>query len=424
MIKNKFLRTLSIKPFSFLMLSEVFAQIAFNMLNFILVLIAFNLTKSNSAVAGVILSFTIPAVFFGIIAGVYVDRLNKRNVLILTNFLRALILIPLAFLNQNIFMIYLFAIVVSIISQFFIPAETPMIPVTVKRKTLLLTANAIFGLVFFASVFVAYALSGPVLLFFGDFNVFIFLAILFLGASFFASLVRGGSIKKKEISLTKEDLTVTGEIRTAFAIIRKTQSITRSLLLLTLSQVLILVLAAVGPGYAETVVKIRVEDFPFLFITPAIIGTGLGALIIGNFLEKYSKEKLTKIGTIIVGLSILLLPMGPRLEGGELIKSLNTILPSVFDITSIHLMVFLAFIMGIANSLVFIPSNTLLQENSTNEFRGKIYGALNTLVGLFSFAPVIAAGALADILGVGSVLAGVGILVIVIGFIMIVSERK
>ncbi|MBI3092680.1 MAG: MFS transporter, partial [Candidatus Levybacteria bacterium] len=88
-MNNYLLRVLSIRPFFFLFLSEIFSQIAMNMTNFILIIVAFELTKSNTAVSLIVLSFTVPTIIFGILAGVYVDRWNKKQVLFLTNIIRA-----------------------------------------------------------------------------------------------------------------------------------------------------------------------------------------------------------------------------------------------------------------------------------------------------------------------------------------------
>ncbi|MBF8249828.1 MAG: hypothetical protein HW400_429, partial [Candidatus Levybacteria bacterium] len=44
--------------------------------------------------------------------------------------------------------------------------------------------------------------------------------------------------------------------------------------------------------------------------------------------------------------------------------------------------------------------------------RGRMYGLLNSLVGAVSFLPVILAGGLADLFGVGAVITGVGIFMI------------
>ncbi|MBI3366804.1 hypothetical protein HY041_04230 [Candidatus Roizmanbacteria bacterium] len=65
-------------------------------------------------------------------------------------------------------------------------------------------------------------------------------------------------------------------------------------------------------------------------------------------------------------------------------------------------------------SLVFIPSNATIQIETNEEMRGRVYGLLNSLIGAVSFLPVVLAGGLADLLGVGAVITGVGILMVIL----------
>ena len=410
----------------YLLLSEFFCQIGINMFNFVLVLIAFAVAKSNTAVSGVVIAFMLPSLLFGILAGVYVDKRNKKNVLFLTNIIRALLVIPLIFLHTNLLMIYVITFLVAIITQFYVPAETPIIPHLVKRD-LLLSANALFGMGLYASIFIAYALSGPILILLGRTNIFIFLSLMFLISGFFAYLIDFKETSHKESAKELlENLNVANEVKAAISIMAKTKVIYRALILLTLAQVIILVLATIGPGYAEHILRIKIENFSVLFVTPAIIGIATGAIIIGGFLSNVSKEKLTRIGLIIEGISILLLPYGSRLTNREFVHTLNFYLPHVLRITSMHILYVLAFILGFGAALIFIPANTILQEETSDEFRGKVYGALSTLVGLFSVLPIILAGSLADLIGVRGVLTIIGVVVLFIaGYrIFFVKEKN
>lgn len=425
MSENHILKTLQIRPFLYLILSEFFSQFSMNIFNFILLIVVFAIARSNSAVSGVVIAFTFPTIIFGILAGVLVDRWNKKNVLFLTNFLRALMVVPLFFLSGDIFVIYAVTFGVSILTQFFIPAETPMIPVLVDRKYLL-SANAIFGMVMYSSIFLAYALSGPILFLLGKQNVFIFITIFFLIATFFASIIK---IKKKEEigpTLNNETLTLSfsQEIKTLITLISKTKSLYHALFSLTLAQVLIFVLAVIGPGYAQGVLRIKVEDFPLFFVTPAVIGMTLGALILGSFLNKISRSYLTKIGLVLLGIAILLMPYGAKLESREFVQFINFYLPLFLQINILHIMIVLAFIIGFATAFVFVPANTILQEETNDESRGKIYGLLNSLVGVISFIPVVAVGGLADIIGVKAVITGIGIIVLAIAAVRIFITDK
>jgi MFS family permease len=395
-----------------------------NLFFFALLIVVFSVVNSNAAVSGVVIAFTLPALIFGVLAGVFVDRWNKKSVLIWTNLLRALIVLPLAFFFKSLGIVYIATFGVAMVTQFFIPAETPIIPLLV-RKELLLSANALFGMGIYASIFLAYALSGPILLMLGQTNIFIFLTISFLIAGIFASLIKLNRAKVEPKKLEKNEVALSfkDEIKTVLNLISKSKKLSHALFSLTVVQILIYVIAAIGPGYAEHVLRIKVESFPILFVTPAIIGLALGALIIGSFMHKHPRESLTKFGLILMGISILLLPYGSRVESRQIIHVINIYLPHFLRINMIHIMVVLAFILGIATSFVFVPANTVLQEETSDQARGKVYGVLNSLIGIMSIIPVVVVGGLADLIGVKAVITGTGLVVIIIAVIRIIMDR-
>jgi MFS family permease len=126
-----------------------------------------------------------------------------------------------------------------------------------------------------------------------------------------------------------------------------------------------------------------------------------------------------------MGISILLLPYGSRVESRELIHFINLYLPHILRITMLHLTISLAFVLGFATSFVFVPSNAVLQEETSDEWRGKVYGLLNSLVGIISIVPVVLVGGLADIVGVKLVITGTGVVVILIAIIRIfITDRE
>jgi MFS family permease len=101
MSENLILKTLKIRPFLYLIISEFFSQFSMNLFNFVLLIIVFAISKSNTAVSGVVIAFTFPAIFFGVLAGVLVDRWNKKTVLFLSNIIRALLVLVLIFWSSS-----------------------------------------------------------------------------------------------------------------------------------------------------------------------------------------------------------------------------------------------------------------------------------------------------------------------------------
>ncbi len=410
------LRVFSERSFLYLWIGEVFTQVATNLFNFFLLFIVYQLTHSNTAVSGVVLSFTIPAIFFGSVAGVFVDRWNKKYVLIITNIIRAALLIVLAFTLNNVVAIYLISLLFSILVQFFIPAESPMIPLVVDKKNLL-SANALFGLAIFGSILVAYVLSGPILIFFQPFKTVFLLALMLLISTIFISFVnpKYGKPSGNQQKLTR--INFLKDIKQTLSFVRHTRAISHALFLLSLSQILILILATVAPGYASQILGIPVQQFPIIFVTPAALGMVVGSVILVNFFHNHPQEKIITTGIFLSGIAMLLLPFGSKVASRDIVHDINVYLPHTFSITILHFMVVIAFILGLANSFVFVPANARLQDKTSDEMRGKIYGFLNTFIGVLSLIPIIVVGGLSDLIGVGAVIIGIGISLLVLGFL-------
>ncbi|MEJ7697792.1 MAG: MFS transporter [Candidatus Limnocylindrales bacterium] len=143
-----------------LWLSQAATRIGGNMVLYGLTVIVVDNTSSNTAVSLLILSFLVPAVIFSAVAGVYVDRIDRRIILILTNFLRGLAIIGLYLVGANFLLILLLNTIVSTVTVFFAPAEAAMIPQVVPRSQLL-AANGVFTLTLNAAFALGFALLGP-----------------------------------------------------------------------------------------------------------------------------------------------------------------------------------------------------------------------------------------------------------------------
>ena len=92
--------------------------------------------------------------------GVFVDRLDRRLVLIVTNILRGVAFAAIFLVGDNLILIYLLNIFISTVTVFFAPAEAAMIPKLVPRRQLL-AANGIFTLTLNAAFALGFALLGP-----------------------------------------------------------------------------------------------------------------------------------------------------------------------------------------------------------------------------------------------------------------------
>src|SRR3989344_1366496 len=397
-------------------LSVCFSQIASNMLTIVLIFLVFYLTSSNFSVSILLFCILIPQILLSFIGGVVADVSNKKQILILGNLLRAAALIILFFNLKSVFVIYLVALIISVISQFYVPAESPLIPSLVNREKLV-GANSIFGMGLFGSILIGYVLAGPAVNTLGRHNVFILLAFILLLASIFAFLIPSEKIKQISEKTRAADFkkSIGRELRESSSILVKYREVGDAFFLLIFSQMIIFVIATLIPGYAKTILEVPAEDLSIILFAPAAAGMGVSAILIGSFFTKSHKKNLINFGIFISGLVLLLLPFTSRIIGRDIVHFLNLFLPRLVELNVFNFVILLAFSAGFANALIFVPSQALIQGTVPQDFRSKIYGLLFALIGDFSLVPILIAGGVADLLGVGAVLAIIGIGILLIG---------
>src|SRR5713226_5078787 len=129
---GSFRSVLKNRSFLLLWLAQLLSQIVFNAANYGVIANVTAVTHSTLLVGLAIVSFTLPTVPFSLLAGVYVDYLDKRLVLWVSNALRAattgLIVFALLWNPRMLVPLFFLTFLISLVTQFFIPAEASAIP--------------------------------------------------------------------------------------------------------------------------------------------------------------------------------------------------------------------------------------------------------------------------------------------------------
>lgn len=403
-------------------LSVLFSQIAFNMLNVVLIFLVYYLSDSTLMVSLVVLTAILPQIFLSFIGGILADLKNKKYILMVGNILRALVVCFLFVYFDSLIAIFLSALIISIITQFYVPAETPFIPKLVKQKYLL-SANALFGICLFGSILIGYVFAGPTITLIGRSNIFLVLSGLFILASLCAWFIPSQSntvVKHPLLNgpfvLHMHQLLIY-EFKKSVGLLRKAKNALGAFFLLIFSQVVILILATIIPGYAESILKIRAEDISLVIFAPAALGMIVSSLAVGSFFSKRNRVKLMNLGIFVSAIVLCLFPATPNIVQYADYLSVNRVLPYALEITKNHVAIVLAFLAGVANAFIFVPAQSTIQESTPEEYRSKIYGLMFSITGLFSFLPIILAGGVADVFGVGPALLCVGLLIALIGIV-------
>jgi MFS family permease len=404
-----------------LWLSQAATQIGGNMVLFGLTVIVSE-TQPNTANSLLILSFLVPAVLFSAVAGVYVDRIDRRLVLIATNVLRGFAVIALLLVGDNFALLLLLNIFISTVTVFFAPAEAAMIPEVVRREHLL-SANGIFTLTLNAAFAVGFALLGPLVInIAGPQAVIAVVAgLYFLAAVFCFTLPASpppvrATTDGDTVGETQRAMESTvAQLREGIGFIRLHRSIGWSLLYLGITASLVGVLGVLGPDFAEKALGLRPKDTAII-ILPLGGGIVMGILLLNSYGKFLPRRRVIEGGLIVLGIMLALLsvagPVSQLLQRADRVSDLL----DLSALTSLlAVVVFIAFSAGIAYAAVAIPSQTQLQEDLPEDVRGRVFGILNMLVSVSSFLPIIIVGPISDFIGTAAVMLIVAIAVLLVG---------
>lgn len=116
---------------------------------------------SSFAVAGIMIAKIIPSLLFSSVIGVFVDRFDRRRLMIACDLARALLTLPLLFTN-NLALIYLVVLLMELASLFFVPARNALIPRLVSEDEVAV-ANGLAYTTQQASMLIGLTMSGAIL---------------------------------------------------------------------------------------------------------------------------------------------------------------------------------------------------------------------------------------------------------------------
>jgi MFS family permease len=150
----------------------------------------------------------------------------------------------------------------------------------------------------------------------------------------------------------------------------------------------------------------------------------MGILALNNFGHLVRRRRLIEGGLIALGILIALLSGVGEISKFVAGVDARTSLQLSHVVSTLSIVVAVAFLSGAAYAAVAISSQTQLQEDLPPDVRGRVYGVLFTLISVASFVPIIVVGPLADRLGTTVVLLGVAAILAGTGIASVVWRRR
>src|SRR5579864_4139098 len=415
------------REFLLLWLAQAISQTAQNAIWYGIVVLVQRLSHSSTQLSLAVLTLIIPSVIFGVLAGVYVDRWDKRSVLIATNVIRGGIAFSYATFGLSLGLplgaLFFINFVFSTVGQFFAPAETSMIPTLVAREKLL-QANSLFHLTFTASQLVGLVVLGPLLAKVGGVDgLFISMAaaIVICGALVWPlPSTRGVHDPTQPTSEEQAIRNVWQDVRDIWHFVFRDRVVALAMVQWTIGAILGLVVATLVPGFAERLLHVRAEDAVFV-MAPAGIGMVAGTALLNRWGDRLEKHFLSNAGLFTVAaclaatgglafVTALLTGGNPPMMTMPTLGEVSVLVPPIMA---------LALIAGFGFVSIMVPAQTFLQERAPVELRGRVFAVQLMLSNFASIVPLLLLGGLADLIGVDKTLLLIGVLIAAAGAISV-----
>lgn len=422
----EYIRVIRHPDFTKLWLAQILSQVAANLLNFALIILVYNLTKesqfANFSVSLLVLSFAIPAILSAPIAGAYVDHWDRKKVLVATNLLRTFLVLLYIPASDNLLWLLLLTFVIAVVGQFFMPAEAAAIPRTVPKKQLL-TANSLFVFSLYASFMVGYSAAGPAVAIFGDHGAYYVTAAMFGLATLLTTLLPRLDVEQKTTKLPK--LHLIRQLKENWQIVRSHPDRSFALAQMTITQGMVFILITLAPALSLALLKVPLQEASHFVIIPVGVGMVLGVLGLGFINRLATRRKIIEASLVLSGLTLTLLGLS-----GQLYRTYHGE-PLVYFVNIGLIVGGIMLVLGAMNSIINATAQTLLQETTDDNNRGKVFSSLQMLINVATTVPVFITGLLADLISVtkvvsilGIMLLGYAVAIIVLDWLSLLKDRR
>ncbi len=366
-----------------------------------LVLLVSDLSGSALAVGTLMIFKILPAVLFGSVAGVMVDRFDRKRTMIVCDVARGLLVAALPFV-RSIYEVYLITFLMDSLSLLFQPAKDASVPNLVGPGEILV-ANSLsytttqltmmMGIGFGSTIIlVVHAVMRavpqavfdtmshiPVVHYFvpklaGSQAVFVVDALSFFLSAILIGLIRMPKLEVRRAAVRfgqfKDDLMEGVRFIAGHREVR-TMMIAIGMAILGGGTIYTL-----GVFYSQQVLGVGKTGFGFL-LTVLAAGMLVGGASAGVVGRLFTRQKLFTTSILIFGVGLIVFALVPIYEVSMLTSGIG----------------------GVVLALVFVSGYTFLQETVENELRGRIFAALESLLRVSLLVSVAVAGLVADLIG-------------------------
>ncbi len=334
----------------------------------------------------------LPSFLFGWGAGVFVDRWDKRITMMVSDLIRAGLILSLTTVH-TVWTVYIVTFLVATVSTFFEPARNAALPETVAPEELLV-ANSLMSTVNSIASFAGYGIGGLLVALVGFRVAFVVDFFSYLYSAWAAWRLSGSyrAAGESEGSLAG----FWQDVRVGIVYHRENKVVLWLLIVLLLGILAIGGFDAVGVVIATAILGMSPVDAGKvfgLFSTAMGLGSFLGGLWLGRYGQRWPRLWLIGTGFMGCGVGMGVTAFSPDLSVDTLVFAL----------------------LGFFNMLFFIPMTTWVQEATPLEVRGRVLAVRYMVMNGALVLTMVGAGQFAQVLGVKTAIWTMAILAVLAG---------
>jgi DHA3 family macrolide efflux protein-like MFS transporter len=379
------------RDFCALWVGQLISQVGDNFLIVAVLSVVSVLTDSPLAIGIMALVVTLPQLFLGLIAGVFVDRLDRKLVMIVSDILRGLAVLALLFVQRadQLYILYIVSFVMATVGLFFNPARNAVIPNIVSGE-ILLTANALIQASQIIAIILGPSIAGLIIGWLGPASAFIFESFSFAASAAAIATMTIPPLNPKP-DKTKSRV-IWDQLVEGLLFIKHSSPLLHVMLTTAVATLGFGAIMVLGIIYLDSVLGIGAEGFGFLYAVQGL-GVVIGGAMIGRLASNVRTNRIVGGCMVILGLAIIAFAVVPN-----------------------YLLVLVAVaIIGLSIVVARAALATLTQSLVPDEKRGRVESAVTMVIGASTSASMALSGVLGNLIGVQAVFLTAGVITIVAG---------
>lgn len=413
--KNIFLNRNFVLLFSGNIISQLGDQIyAFSLSWFIL-----DITKSSLQMASFLIVNALVVAMVSPFGGIFADHFNRKRIMVWMDIIRGSIVLIAALLLYNhllqIWMLYINLVILAFCGAIFSPAALSIIPNIVDNDQLT-DASSMNQFVSSFCNGTGILISGILYNLIGIFSIFILNSLSYFISSIMEACVNIPNIKQKELksAIYHEMNYVISELNDGYQYIKKNKLVYYLTLMFAIFNLIAFTFVFVFMPYIFNVI-LRTTPFQLAVAqSGGWIGLIIGSILVPIFLKSLKFIKSIFWGLLIYSICIFImaLTLFPQLN----LNFDNWRITIVFTVAGV--------ILGVAITFFVVTTNVIFQKYVADEFRGRFWGLLTSIINFAMPIGFFVGGFLAQRVFNGFLLIGDSIIMLIMNLWVVNKIKK